>query len=437
MPDDLEQQLAAYGRTLAAETESRPDGGPITSGRIAEQATGRATAVPGSGARRWAILGAAACVAALVAGLALTIGPDDDRAPAAAPDATTGSGPTTTPSTPTSSTSTTSTTTTTVPPSALFAETVPLDPLGLEAAGWTLVQRDTEPFSGDGIEQDCPGAVAVAGFDGAAQVHDVLTPPDANGLDLDVTVVTTAYGRGTELAAGIMAIGDCIAAAGDVEVTTSSLADSGATWFRAGPDFALAAVVSDQVTVLLEIEGAEFDDALITDMIDRTRAFLTDSWPAAPTTTTPTLQPDEPAFMQTTTIAPPAGATVDGAALPEAPRQQATTEQSALLGEDPAAILLCDERGLATATFVTQIDGFGSPTEAFGWAYAGIATQRNEPSSQPLPVDGWVELVLSSSSSAFVLEVEGSAQVAIAVRLGTDGRWRAETSANCVSLGIV
>jgi hypothetical protein len=437
MPDELEQQLAKYGRTLAAEAESRPDGGQITSGRISERSTGRTTTNPGSGARRWAILGAAACVAALVAGLATAIGRDDDQAPAAAPGTTTGVGLTTT-------TSTTSTTSTTVLPLAadptVFAETVPPDPLGLEADGWTLVQRDTEPFSGAGIEQGCPGAATVAGFDGAAQVHDTLTPPAGNGLDLDITVVSTGSGRGTELAAGIMAIGDCIAAGGDVEVTASSLGDSGTMWFRAGPDFALAAVAGDPITVLLEIEGAEFDDTLITDLIARTTSFLADSWPAAPTITTPALQPDQPASRPTTTVAAPAGGSDGAAAHPEVPRQQATAGQTAALSNDPASVLSCDELGAGGAGWDYPAEYNPSelgrqPIDALDDVLDQSVSDAARRGGDPYPTDGWTELVVDATSSYFVLEVNGLAQAVVVVEGDPEaGVWRAWQSVACQSL---
>ena len=48
-----------------------------------------------------------------------------------------------------------------------------------------------------------------------------------------------------------------------------------ASWFRAGPDFALVAVVGEGArAIVLEIEGAPFDDDLIGELAHRADQFL-------------------------------------------------------------------------------------------------------------------------------------------------------------------
>ncbi|MDW3212822.1 MAG: hypothetical protein R8G01_02415 [Ilumatobacteraceae bacterium] len=154
------------------------------------------------------------------------------------------------------------------------ADPVGDDPLGLERDGWTLVQRDTESFAAG--ELPCGVAAVVEGIDGADQVHDMLTPPDGDGLDLDIQIVDVgSIERGQALAEFVAAIGDCIADTQGIAVETGAMSSIRATWFRAGPDFALVAIVGEGArSIVLEIEGAPFDDDLIGALAERADQFL-------------------------------------------------------------------------------------------------------------------------------------------------------------------
>jgi hypothetical protein len=162
------------------------------------------------------------------------------------------------------------TTTTPAPPT----EPVPDDPLALERDGWTLVERTTEPFAGGEIP--CEAAQGLTDFDDVASVHEILTPPVGTGLDLDVHVLDVgSVDRGNELAAAVLAVGDCIADVEGVEVETGAMSSVRASWFRAGADFALVAIVGDGPrSIVLEIEGAPFDDDLIGELAHRADQFL-------------------------------------------------------------------------------------------------------------------------------------------------------------------
>lgn len=167
--------------------------------------------------------------------------------------------------------------TTTIPPTNSLPtvdEPVGDDPLGLERDGWTLVQRDTEPFAAG--ELPCGVAAVVEEIDGADQVHDILTPPDGDGLDLDIQIIDVgSIERGQALAEFVAAIGDCIADTQGVDVETGAMSSIRATWFRAGPDFALVAIVGEGTrSIVLEIEGAPFDDDLIGALAQRADQFL-------------------------------------------------------------------------------------------------------------------------------------------------------------------
>ncbi|HSJ90626.1 MAG TPA: hypothetical protein VK917_01080 [Ilumatobacter sp.] len=242
MPDEIERQLEAFGETLEART-----GEPIRPGTPAASATDHRP-----GRRWWAVGGAAACLVAVVAGLALVNRPRAD-APAAPPAAAT-------------------TTTTTVPvPDALV---VGDDPLALERDGWTLVERTTDPFELSPDDLPCP--TSLDELSGIAQVHDILTPPDIAGLDVDVQILDVgSLERGSQLTEVVQMIARCLEEQEGVDVETTSLSSIRATWFRAGPDFALASIVGEgNLSIMLEIEGAVFADSLVADLAHRADQFL-------------------------------------------------------------------------------------------------------------------------------------------------------------------
>ena len=243
MPDEIERELQAFGLTLEEQSAE-----PIRPGSPAV-----ASPVRRPSRRWWAVGGAAACLMAVVAGLAVANRrPADD--PVAAP----------------ATTNITATTTTT--PTAEFA--VGEDPLALVRDGWTLVQRDTQPFEFSAEELACP--TLLDQFSGARQVHDIVTPPDIGGLDVDVNVLDVgSLERGIQLSEGIQMIGRCLEEQPGVGVETMSLSSIRATWFRAGPDFALVTVVGEaNMSVVLEIEGRVFTDFLVADLAHRADQFL-------------------------------------------------------------------------------------------------------------------------------------------------------------------
>ena len=242
MSDEIERQLEAFGQTL----EDRA-GEPIRPG-----AHGVDGVAHRSTRRWWALGGAAACVVAAVVGLTIA-----NRPPADAPVAS----PTTT---------TTTTTTTTVP----AAMAVPDDPLGLVRDGWTLVQRTTDPFEFSPEELPCP--TDLDELSGTAQVQDIVTRPDIGALEVEISVLDVgSLERGIQLAESIQKIGLCLEEQPGLEVETTSLSSTRATWFRAGPDFALVSVVGEaNLSIVLEIEGHVFTDLLVADLAHRADQFL-------------------------------------------------------------------------------------------------------------------------------------------------------------------
>lgn len=153
---------------------------------------------------------------------------------------------------------------------------VPDDPLGLELDGWSLVQREAGPFEFSEDEIPCSDAARLVEFDGVPEVHDILTPPDPSGLDLDVQVIDVgSIDRGSALADAILAFGGCLGESEGLEIETVALSSIRASWFRAGPEFALVTVVGEGAqSIVLEIEGARFDDELIADVAHRAARFL-------------------------------------------------------------------------------------------------------------------------------------------------------------------
>lgn len=164
-------------------------------------------------------------------------------------------------------------TTTTVPDAGALV--VPDDPLGLEADGWRLVERDELPFEFPD-DTGCEGVDPLVGLDGVDQVHDIVVPDDGTGLDVDITVVDVgSVDVGNTVADAILALGECLAEQEGVAVQTSALSAIRASWFRAGPDFALATIVGESSrTVLLEIENGTVDDELIADLTHRAARYL-------------------------------------------------------------------------------------------------------------------------------------------------------------------
>ncbi len=424
MPDELEQQLRAFGTTLQAQT----DGG-ITSATDSDSARPGVVGL-GRSHRTWAMIGAAACVAAGLGGLAFAGRYDrHPNPPAAAPPDTALPVPTTIPDAvidtsdrPVDLTTTVAQTTTTTSIASDLGEIVPPDPLALERDGWTLLQRDVDAFQFSTADLPCPAAEALAGFTGIGEVHDVLTLPDLQGLDLDIQVLDVGVPeRGAELAAAVSAIGPCLAESQAVEVTTFGNASMRASWFQAGPEFALATIVGEgNLSIVLEIEGAPFGDDLINDLVSRSSEFLRGVRPVT-----------EP----TTGVTPPT------TALPvEAPTVEATPEQAAALAGNAAGLLLCDGFGVGAQQWDWPAEWsageFGrAAVDAFHDVISEQATDAASSGARAYPTEGWTELVVSPQRSVFVLEVDGSLQAAITVNGDpAAGVWRQEIAEFCVSL---
>ena len=168
-------------------------------------------------------------------------------------------------------------TTTVAPPATTPADdAVDDDPLGLERDGWTLVQRDVGAFSMSSEEFPCDVADVLEQLNGVDEVHDIMTPPAGTGLDLDIHILDIgSLDRGLQLADFVAVIGRCIGETQGIDVETGAMSSIRATWFRAGPDFALMAVVGEGPrSIVMEIEGAPFGDDLIGDLARRANQFL-------------------------------------------------------------------------------------------------------------------------------------------------------------------
>lgn len=290
--EHLDAELRAFGRTLerragdSMRAGSDGDHGAIDAGRA------------GPSRRWWAMAGAAACVVVAVGGL-LALDRRDTTPPAAAPPVGTTPDPALDPATslvgePTTTTSPTTTTTTIAPTPLPLVDVVGDDPLGLLADGWTLVERSTDPFELGDDDVGC--AIGLSPFTGTEQVHDIVTPPDGAGIDVDVEVLRVGTPeRADQLAVAIEAIGPCL---GQLESTATQpleLAFVQASGFRAGDAFALVTVTgTSDLAVVLEIEGAPFGDDLIDGLARRAAMLVGLSDGAAvpaETTTTTTLAP--------------------------------------------------------------------------------------------------------------------------------------------------
>lgn len=316
--------------------------------------------------------------------------------------------------------------TTTVAPPATSpeppAEFVPDDPLALERDGWSLIQRTNAPFAAGLIP--CEAAQGLADYEGVSEVHDILTPSDGTGLDLDVQVLDVgSIERGNRLAEVMTMIGRCAAEAQGIDGETGSLSSIRASWFRAGPDFALVTIVGEGPTaVVLEIEGVPFDDDLIGTLAHRADQFLR----------------GEPISQQPAT-GNDGGSDADR---PEVLRREMTIAEERRFTDDETGGLVCDERGRGEAFWDDGPIGPDDPTgrlpvDAFWEAIEQNVQEMGSEGGVPYPTNGWTELLQDDSHSLFVLEIDGEPQATIDV--GGDpalGVWRVGQSAACQSLFI-
>lgn len=398
---DLDQQLAAFGATLADRVGEpvRPDGAAVTPIAAARSR------------RRWAFVGAAACVVALVAGLLLIDRRDAPEQGAAAPTTAAAS------TVPSSGAPTASAPSPTAPPAGTIDPSAYLsdDPLGLIADGWVRVSRDVEAFDVGADDTACEGLQILAGLVAQPVVHEIYTAPALPGFDLDVTYMPVQ--AGPTLSDGFAALADCpeIASGGPVEAFASS---DGASGFRLGEEFALVAVAPDApmvpLAIALELESVGVTDELISDLQSRALAFLA-AEPAAPTATSPTT---------------PAG---------EVPVRQARADELAVLdGGDRG--LVCDASGIGGAEWdygeISDDEPRGRrPVDAFRDAVAELSAGSVSEGGVALPTDGWTELVTDDSQSYFALEVDGVRQGVISVSGDPAlGVWRHGSADLCQSL---
>lgn len=249
MPDEIERELAAFGRTLEARVGEAIRPGVAGGATVGHRPT----------RRWWAVGGAAACLVAVVAGLLLATRPPDDE-PAASPAP--------------SSSTTLAPTTTTVPTSV--ADVVPDDPLALVREGWTFRQRDDAPFEydADSLPVACDEAAPIEAFDGVDRVVDVF---ELDSVRLSVSIVDVgSLDRGIQLADGVLGLESCFARSFEgTTVDTVALSSIRATWLRVGEEFALATIVSEgSRAIVLEVEGAPFGDDLVAELAHRADQFL-------------------------------------------------------------------------------------------------------------------------------------------------------------------
>lgn len=296
------------------------------------------------------------------------------------------------------------------------------DPLGLERDGWTLVQRDTEPFTAG--EMPCGVAKVVEQIDGVDQVHDILEPPEGNGLDLDIQVVDVGSPeRGQVLVDFVDAIGQCITETQGITVEAGAMSSVRATWFRAGPDFALVAIVGEGArSIVLEIEGAPYDDDLIGDLAHRADQFLR----------------GEP-IGQGRLFGDDGGSDADRTAVP---RRQITPAEEDQYSDDETMGLVCDERGRGGANWDYGPIGPDDPTgrmpvDAFWEAIDQNVREMESEGGVPYPTSGWTELVQDESTSLFVLELGGQSKATIEVGGEPEsGVWRVNRASACESIFI-
>lgn len=396
---DLDQQLRAFGATLEHATrEPIARGGaiPLTSG--------------GRDRRRWAIFGAAACVAALVVGLlAFGRGEEPESGTADAPVATTSPAVTAA----TAGPATTATPAVSTPPTVAGLDPafdpellVPDDPLGLVSDGWVLDERNVEDFDVDAEGSTCEGLQILAGLGDQPTVHEMYTNPDRPGFDLDVTYLSAA--TGSVITEGLSAFAECpeITEFGSVTAVSSS---DGVSGFRVGDEFALVAIAPPTsevpLAIVLELESMGVTDEVIDELVRRSVAFLTGD-------------PD-----------------------PAVDSRPITDDERAALDGD-AAGLICDAFGVgATEWDYGPIDG-SEPTgrvaaDAFRDALDEVLDGALRDGGDPPPLDGWTELVIDATSSVFVLEFDGVWQGRVNVSGDPAvGVWRHNSADFCQSLFI-
>lgn len=402
---DLDQQLRAFGATLEHVTrEPIARGGAIP---LVSHARER---------RRWAILGAAACVAALVVGLlAFNRGeePESGTADAPTPTASTASTASTVTTVTTESTpGTVEAVATSAPATAVLdpafdpEEFVPEDPLGLVADGWALDERSVEDFDVDAEGATCEGLLILAGLGDQPTVHEMYTHPDRPGFDLDVTYLSSS--TGDVVTAGLRGFAECpeITEFGPVTAVESS---DGVSGFRVSDEFSLVAIAPAApevpLVILLELESMGVTDELIDDLVARSTAFLA------------------------------------GDRGPTVASRPITDDERTTLDDDTAG-LTCDAFGIgATEWDYGPIDG-SEPTgrvaaDAFRDALDQVRDDALREGGDLPPLDGWTELVVDASSSVFVLEIDGAWQGRVNVSGDpAAGVWRHNSADFCQSLFI-
>jgi hypothetical protein len=396
---DLEHQLRAFGATLEHATRE-----PIARGRAVP------LHAPNREVRRWAILGAAACVAALVVGL-LAFGrgeqPESGTADAPAPTAST-TATSATASTPAPAATTTAPDSIAGPDPAFDPEQhVPDDPLGLVADGWVLNERNVQAFDAHAEGSTCEALLILAGLDDQTTVYEGYTNPDRSGFDLDVTYLSAS--TASVVSAGLSAYAECPEIT-ELGLVTAVASSDGVSGFRVGDEFALVAVAPGSVAevplvIVLELESMGVTDELIDELVRRSVAFLA------------------------------------GGRAPTVDSRPITDDERAALNGD-AAGLICDAFGAGSSEWdYGPIDG-SEPTgrvaaDAFRDALDQVRDNVLREGGDAPPIDGWTELVIDATSSVFVLEIDGVWQGRINVAGDpAAGVWRHNSADFCQSVFI-
>lgn len=275
------EQLGAFGVTL-------------------EQHTGEPIRSPGASVasvdahrprRRWALVGAAVCVVALIGGLLLIDRRDE-------PEQGTATTPTTVVPAPATTAPVTVAPTVPLPPD--LDALVPDDALGLVAAGWNLESRQEEELTFEGTASECEAFAAFASLDGTALIHEIYLHPDLPGIDLDVNYLAVADG-GATVSASVSGMVDCPAMSGAAGAVT--LLDDpvlGLSGFISGEEFSLVAVVppseaASPLVIMLELESEGVTEPLVRSIARMAAAFLGNE-----AASQPTVPPTVPATVPST-----------------------------------------------------------------------------------------------------------------------------------------
>jgi hypothetical protein len=225
-----------------------------------------------------ALVGAAACVAALVGGLLLVDRRDQPE-----------QGTATTPTTvaPAPATTAPATVASAVPGPLDLDELVPDDALGLVAAGWNLESRQQEELEFEGTATGCEAFAAFVSMKGTALIHEIYVHPDLQGIDLDVNYLAVTDG-GATVSAAVAGMAACPEMTPAGAITMLDDPALGLGGFISGEEFSLATVVppseaATPLAVLLEFEAQGVTEPLVRSIARMAAAFLGNEAASQPT----------------------------------------------------------------------------------------------------------------------------------------------------------